>query len=102
MANPVPPNPTPKSRFQESSDNVKKHRDLLDQPELQRGLDFSLLEYQRMLTVSVNPTATTFTQESIAAANRLAGAQEFIAVLKTLAEPPPVKNPQPSPNLIHS
>lgn len=93
---------SPRSRFQSSGDNVKKHRDMIDLPEFQRGIDFALLEYQRSMAINMNPQSTTFTSENIAMAQRLAGAQEFIHVLRELAEPAKVAPaPPPAKNLVH-
>ena len=43
-------NPSPKSRFQENPQNVTKHRELLELPQLQRSLDAAMLQYQAALT----------------------------------------------------
>lgn len=72
-------NPTPKARFQESVDNVKKHRDLVQLREFERACDFALLQYQANLSkVPLNEASATHF--------RLIGASEFIQVLRNLSE----------------
>jgi hypothetical protein len=75
-------NPQPKARFQESSQNISKHRDMVESTEFQRACDFALLQYTALMT------QTALDNFNIAAAChfKLAGAQEFILTLRTLAE----------------
>lgn len=93
----APANPRPKVRFQWSQDNVSKHRHLMESTDLQRGLDFALLEYQGQIA---NET-TTDQGAAFAAAFKLKGALEFLNVLKYLAEPPIVLPNRVSENLDH-
>lgn len=74
--------------------NVTSHRKLLDDPQFDMSIHYALLEYLRQLVEAR-------TDMSGAAANhfKLAGAQEFVHVLKTLAEPAYVPTPRPSDNL---
>lgn len=59
---------------------VSTHRDLIQRPDLQRSLDFALLEYQTQVA--------RHTDSAMAGAGhfRMVGALEFVTVLKTLAE----------------
>lgn len=66
---------------------VEAHRALMQREDLQRSLDFSLLEYQKQVSVRTEPP--------LAATGhfRVLGALEFIQILKDLAEsvPEPTK-----------
>lgn len=80
-ANPANVNPSPKARFLNYKPFVDSHRELIQKPELQRGIDFSLLEMQLRQSEKVSDG------NSAAAANyRMEGALEFVRTLKTLAE----------------
>lgn len=76
-------NPSPKSRFQESQQNVSHHRELIQRNEFQRACDFGLLQYQGQL-------ASMDLQGNMnnAAANHLkiTGVIEFLHVLRHLGE----------------
>ena len=78
-------NPSPKSRYITNAVAVKNHREMFSSVVAQTALDFALLEYQHAL---VNQRGDM----GMAAANhyKLAGAMEFIHLLKSLAEPVPV------------
>lgn len=93
---PPPVNPSPKTRFLSAKNAVQEHRALLDRPAMQFGLDFALLEYQRVLCESRGDM-------SMAAANhyKMAGAQEFVHVLRTLSETPRIPTATPTGNLQH-
>jgi hypothetical protein len=83
MATPPTKNPTPKARFQESQDNVTRHLKMVDSSEFQRGIDFALLEYQKILALQC-----TGANEAMSIGVKLCGTLEFIGVLKQLADPP--------------
>lgn len=71
-------NPTPKTRFQLSNDNITKHRTMIDSREFMRASDFALLEYMnRCRKNETNPTVLGL---------KLVGAQEFLDELKLLSE----------------
>lgn len=75
-------NPSPKARFIAYKPFVDAHRELIPKPELQRAIDYSLLEMSHQLasiTDGTNAGANQF---------KLVGAQEFVRILKTLAEQP--------------
>lgn len=74
-------NPSPKARFIHSKEFVEKHRELMQRDDLQRGLDYALLEYQKEVAMRTN--------EQMAGTGhfRIVGALEFIQILKDLAEP---------------
>lgn len=94
---PLPVNPSPKARFMLTKAYVETHRNLIFRDDLQRGLDYALLEYQRVLCEQRSDM-------SGAAANhfKLMGAQELIHVLKTLAETPRMPTVVPEGNLKHN
>lgn len=89
-------NPSPKTKFISHENNVKNHRALLDRPEFDRAVDVGLLEYQRVL-------CETRGDMSMAAANhyKLAGAQEFVHVLRNLSETPKPPAAPATGNLQH-
>jgi len=97
----VPPvrpviNPSPKSRFMESADNISKHRAMVDRGEFQRALDYAMMQY--VARISVN------TETGTSASNmfKICGAQEFAQELRLLADEwnPPVRRVLPQ-NLNH-
>lgn len=92
--NPNITNPTPKQSFQESSDNISKHREMIVSRSFERGIQYALSEYQLFLS-RANPN------EAMLSHFKHVGAQEFIAVLRNLAEKPQpiVVVPKPSDNL---
>lgn len=75
-------NPTPKQRLQAEKKLIEAHRALLDRPELELGIDYAILEYQRILTETAQENF------NIAAANhfRMAGAMEFLRIFRGLGE----------------
>lgn len=83
MIEPLPINPTPKLQFQQSSDNIAKHKRLLEMTELERGINFALLQMQADL-------ADRPTDGNAAAANwfRIMGANDFIKTFRELAQSP--------------
>lgn len=93
----VPVNPSPKTRFMQSPDNVSKHKALVDSREFQRGCDFSLLQYQAAL--SQQPADF---QAGAGNYFKLLGAQEFIQTFKLLAESPQLPKVVDRDNLTQS
>lgn len=84
-------NPSPKSRFQESGNNLSEHRKLIETPAFRRACDMAMLQY----TIQVNGQ-TLDGNSAAASAFRLLGAQEFLNTLILLAEnviPPAPKAP---------
>ena len=76
---------TPQARFQLSADNVRKHRDMVDGREFERGADFAMLEYvAQTCQRETNPTILGL---------KIAGAQEFLKSFKTLGETIEIKPP---------
>ena len=75
-------NPSPKKRFQEVADSVRKHRDLIQMPEFQRAVDFALLHYMAQLGQETDGNLNA----AAAAHLRLSGAREFLWHLRNLAE----------------
>ncbi len=91
-------NPSPKSRFQESKDNVQKHRDMLQTREFERAIDYALAEYQRIMAQGPMDSSPNL---ALAGHYKQMGAVEFVHVLKTLAEPPPAISPRIIDQLDH-
>jgi hypothetical protein len=85
-------NPTPKARFQLSAQNISAHRELVDKREFERASDFALLQFQAELCDKENnPTIVGL---------KIAGAQEFLKVLRALSENEVLKiAPRPNDNL---
>lgn len=77
------PNFTPKARFQESSQNVSKHKDLITDPTFVRAIDFAKLQYQVDLAAR-----TTDMNTAARAGTCIMAVEEFLGVLRNLAETP--------------
>jgi hypothetical protein len=92
-------NPSPKARFQESADNVSKHRDLIQTREFQRAVDFALLQYAAKLHDETNGNLNV----AAGAHLRMTGAHEFLFTLRNLAESTdfPARRAE-TPNLDHT
>lgn len=87
-------NPTPREKFQSHPSSLDKHNELLQLPAFELAVDTALAEYMRQLAErgEESPWSTHY---------RMAGAHEFIAVLKGLSRmPEPVKYLTPT-NLNH-
>jgi len=94
MADPLNPsinvNPSPKQRFIAVSAYIGAHRDLMQRPELQRGVDHALMQLiweESQNTLDGNSAA--------AAAYKMTGAQRFISILRELAESPRIPQRKP-------
>lgn len=74
-------NPSPKARFIAVKAYVDTHRELIQRPDLQRGLDNALAQYAWTLC-AVDMDGNKAAQHQF----KLAGAHEFIRILKSLAE----------------
>lgn len=100
MPNTPSVNPTPKARFQESNDNIAKHHKLVDSTEYQRAIDFSLLEYQKNLSMNASDPNAAMTMGV-----KISGVLEFLTVMKQLGDPPQVYDRRPPkdnlPNVNH-
>ena len=83
-------NPSPKGRFQSISDNITKHRRLLEQPELQRAFDFALMNYSARVTQEIKDQLGAVT-----AAAKIQAVHEFIAEFRMLGETPAPASRQP-------
>lgn len=70
----------------ENGRDISAHRDLMQSPVLQKGLDYAMLEYQGRLAAQTEPPLAA------TAHFKLTGVLEFIHVLKTLAESPKESN----------
>lgn len=92
-------NPTPKTRFQESGQNVSTHREMISSSAFQRACDFALLEYNHRVCSTAEPNPNG----ALAGYFRMLGAQEFLQELRRLGEPPVRLERGPdNSNLIHS
>lgn len=98
MSNPLPLIvQTPRGRFMNIPENVKQHRQLLDNAAFQRAMDVSMSEFVRACVVlsggkDLNEPGAT--QAQAACFNMISGAQQFVEVLARLAEPYPVRPSQ--------
>jgi hypothetical protein len=72
-----------RQRFQLSPDNLRKHRDMIETHEFQRGTDFAMLDTAAFLAATVKDD-----ESAKAAGHALRGAHEFLYRLKMLAEVP--------------
>jgi hypothetical protein len=92
-------NPSPKKRFQESTDNVKRHRDLIQMREFERAADFAMLHYMAQLGQETDGNLNA----AAAAHLRLTGAREFLWHFRNLAESTEfIPRRAETPNLDHS
>lgn len=89
-------NPSPKTRFRQHSDNLKHHRDLLEQVAFDRAMDFGLLQYMTQAASRVQDA-----NGALALGYKILGVQEFLSTVKLLSEDMPVPPPQPTGNLEH-
>ncbi len=89
-------NTTPKARFLEQSALAKQFLDVVDSEAFTRATELAMLAFMEQLTDATDP--------STAAANayRLHGARHFLALLKSLPEPPKPLAQRPSHNLDHA
>jgi hypothetical protein len=76
-------NPSPKARFIGVKAYIDTHRELIQRPDLQRGLDSALAQYAWELS-AVDMDGNKAAQHQF----KLVGAHEFIRTLKSLAEQP--------------
>lgn len=76
-------NPDPKDRFQSIDGNVSKHKKLLEDHSFERAIDFAILQYNRELA-----NRNTDQYQAIKMAAKLEAIQEFVLILRTLAEKP--------------
>lgn len=78
-------------------ENIKQHRQLLDNAAFQRGMDVAMSELVRAviaLSGGKDLNEPGATQAQAACFNMLSGAQQFVEVFARLAEPYPVRQPQ--------
>lgn len=85
MATPVSPNPSPRTRFQAINGAITAHKAMLENPFFERGTDFAMLEYQRLVAEQAKDG-----NSAMAVGFKMEGALEFLQTLKTLAESAPV------------
>jgi hypothetical protein len=90
-------NPTPKARFQESADNIKRHRELISSREFMRAIEFATLEMSRQITLQSKADNMT----AIALHFQQVGAELFVNVLMNLSEKVELPAKMPAQNLDH-
>lgn len=81
MPTPATVHLSPKSRFQQSQDNLKKHHALVDSNDYARGVDFALLEYQSQLALKCSNDAAAHGMGV-----KITGVLEYLEVFKRLAD----------------
>lgn len=83
-------NPSPKDQFQQSSENIKAHHELIQSPVYERAEEFALAHYTRALAGELARTTDPQASQVKAMQNglKMLGAHEFIAELRNLAEKP--------------
>lgn len=84
-----PPRPnlaTPKQKFQMSSTRISDHREMVGSDIFQEATDSALLEYQSRVVLGSKGTM----EGAAAGFLKIAGAHEFVLLLKNLAENIPV------------
>lgn len=82
--NTAPINLSPKSRFQQSQDNVSRHRALLETREFERASDFALVQFCAGLSESIKDM-----NSAAIAGMKLQGAFEYAHTFRNLGEIPP-------------
>ena len=91
-------NPTPKNRFQETANNVQRHRDMIASPEFERAADFAMLNYTSRLAASISGDFNSMASMGL----RMMGAKEFLQEMRLLAETPTATQTVPQDNLDHT
>lgn len=89
---------TPRSRFLANTENIKQHRQLLDNAAFQRAMDTAMAEYIRAviaLSGGKDLAEAGAAQAQTACFNMISGAQQFVEVLSRLAEPYAVRPASP-------
>ena len=96
QANPVS-NPNPKQRFLEVGQWVNEHRQLIDSGPFIRAADYAVMYYSHIIaaTQSKDPNMAGI------CGTKLAGALEFLEVLRNLSEKPTPQIVTPIPSLNH-
>ena len=79
-------NPSPKSRFLAGKSYVDKHRELIGNQNFQLGIDTALQQMLWLHSSGGEPAMSVVGNTAAEKFYRLQGAQEFVHVLKTLAE----------------
>lgn len=92
----APPNlnPSPKTRFRESADNISRHKAILETRELERGMDFAKLEFVSNVAASITDNSS-----AMAAGYMIMGMEQFCHTFRTLTETPSLIVKRPTDNL---
>lgn len=93
---PFNPNRTPKQRFQEMSQWIGEHRQMVDSIPFTRAIDYAMLQFQQMVTSNI-----TNGEGAGSAGLRMQGAQQFLDILRNLSEKPVPPVTRPDDNLKH-
>ncbi len=91
-------NPSPKSRFQETSAHVQKHRDMIASTAFEIAADYAMLQYTSKLAMLTNPTFNDYATMGV----KITGAKEFLQELRLLSETPSLSVPTINDNLDHA
>lgn len=96
MANTPPVLLDPKARYQQSSDTISKHRDLIEDPRFQKAIDTAMLQYMKMQS---NGAPTQY--EAMCNGIAIKAIYDFCEILKQLSEKTvmPTRTP-PNDNLV--
>jgi hypothetical protein len=78
---PISVNPSPKTRFMQNGDHIVKHKQMVDSPEFQRGIDFAMLHCQSLWAAQITDGNT-----AMAVGLKMQGAMELAQNMKMLAE----------------
>lgn len=89
---------SPKQRFIKSKERVESHRSLISHPQFEASIDAALSEYADNLLRKIPATSN----EGAGHAFALAGAYEFVRVLKNLSELPDIPKPSRIAELNHN
>lgn len=79
-------NPSPKARFVSSKANTDSHRELISRPDFNRSVETALAQMMWLHSSGGEPSASIPGNDAAGKFYRLQGAQEFLTILKTLAE----------------
>lgn len=84
----LPVNLSPKARFMLGSENISRHKSMVDSDHFTLAADAALLQVQSLWVQQITEPNT-----AMAVGLKLQGAMEFLQTLKLLAETPRLTNP---------
>ena len=103
MTQPLPVNPTPKQEMLSSSNDVKAHRKLIDEPSFRNAIRVAQAEYTRTMCMLAPSSMDSPSQLQASAMcfQRIQGMNDFVSVLLKLGETPKMPTQKQSGNLSH-